>query len=230
VNQYPNKPPAVRLEARTLQGDRPVVSATPDDLETGRWVVGHADGRQVSVATLVEAAMTMVRWLGDRPVSAETTTLPGGIIPGARVLADACRTLGAAGPATAADILDCAPLILTGPQRAAVLAQLGHERSAPIGAERSIDKPRRATDVVAATSAPIGAEVKPAPQRTEPDVVDAHTHMPNLPPTSPPRPGDRQSCQVCRATLVWTVHGDRDQAGWLAIPAGLDQLEAGGAS
>jgi hypothetical protein len=69
--------------------------------------------------------MTMVRWLGDRPVSAETTTLPGGIIPAAAQLANALRTLGAAGPATAADILDCCPLILSGPQRAAVLAELG---------------------------------------------------------------------------------------------------------
>jgi hypothetical protein len=62
VNQYPNKPVPVRVEVRTLPDDRMLITCLPDPDATGdRWVVEHRDGRVVSLATLVEAALTLVR-------------------------------------------------------------------------------------------------------------------------------------------------------------------------
>lgn len=77
MNQYPNKPVLVRYEARTINGDHTVATATPD--KDRRWLVVHRDGRMVSVPSAVEAVLVMLRWVvGSPEVPDETTTLPGG--------------------------------------------------------------------------------------------------------------------------------------------------------
>jgi hypothetical protein len=119
VNQYGNNPVPARIEVRTLEGDQLLIRAEPD---SGRWTVDHRDGRVVSVATMVEAALTVVRWAADRPSAPETTTLPGGVTPPTAALVTALRTLGAAGPASAADLLDVSGLILSDRERTAVLS------------------------------------------------------------------------------------------------------------
>lgn len=137
MNQYPNNPVPVRIEVRTLADDQLLIRAEPD---SGRWTVDHRDGRMVSVSTMVEACLTAIRWAADRPAAPESTTLPGGVVPPTTAIVNALKVLGAAGPASAADLLDVSGLILEDATRTAVLAALALEQVADPEARAALQR------------------------------------------------------------------------------------------